>query len=409
MPRLRPMIVVSLTSEVFYPALPGGFAQYFRYGPGLRDRGVQLRIHTALRPEHGEETELLVNGIEVLRHPVTEGSGPFREREELVGHALRRMHADPRGVKHCIQPNVLSWNSNARLWRAKLDGVPSVFYSMMFPEDAPRSFGPLARHKLRWAILRATFNRMIVCSERMRAAYHEIAGLPLDQMTVLPNGVDLERFSPGHDRLAFRAKLGLPAAAPIVVTCGSVVPRKGVDVLLDAWDRVVAAIPGALMVICGSVGVRPTFGDPEMRRELVDFTARIEQRLEGNASVRLAGEVEAVEEYHRAADLFVFPSRREGLPNAVLEAMASGLPCVVSPFAGIPDDGEEFGDDGRHFVRSSHDPQVLADDLIGMLKAPERRAAMGAEARRLMELTQPMKRAIDTLEAIYRGVFRDGA
>lgn len=396
------MIVVSLISEVFYPVLPGGFAQFFRYGPGLRERGVQLRVHTTLQPEHGDERELVVNGIEIQRHGLPEGIDVHRERTQLIRRALVRMERDGREVSHCLQPSGNSWQSSALLWRSRIQGIASTFYFTMFPDGPLGGGDQRIRHALRIRAEQAPYAKLIVCSRRMKVAYEQIAGRRTDRMVVLPNGVDLERFAPPAARAEYRRKLGLPEGVPLVLFCGSVTPRKGVDVLLDAWDRVSEALPQAVLVILGSVGMRPTFRGTAMRTQLEEFTREIEGRLADDPTVILPGEVEGVEDYYRAADLFVFPSRREGLPNAVLEAMASGLPCVIAPFAGIPDDGEEFGFHGKHFVRSSHDPERMAADVLELLVSTGKGAVMGKAAREWMEATQQPEQTLDLLAGFYR-------
>jgi glycosyltransferase involved in cell wall biosynthesis len=82
--------------------------------------------------------------------------------------------------------------------------------------------------------------------------------------------------------------------------------------------------------------------------------------------------------------------------------MASGLPCVVAPFAGIPDEGEEFGSDGKHYVRSSHDPEVMAADMLDLIRAPEKAVSIGRAARQRMEQTQQMEKTLDLLAEYYR-------
>lgn len=399
------VIEVSLISEVFYPVLPGGLAQFFRYAPGLRERGVQLRVHTTLKQEHQGERELEVNGATIHRHELPDGLPHQVERVELIKRALARIEGDRTGAAHCLQPNGDTWASCRLLWKARFRGIPSTYYYTMFPEDPPDRLDLRLRYALRIRALQAPYGKLIVCSHRMKAAFERVTGRRSTKMVVLPNGVDLERFAPGGEGPELRTRLGLPTEGEVVLYCGSVTPRKGIDVLLDAWERVGEARPGAHLVILGSIGMRPSFRDPGMQRELISFTGEIRKRLkslQGRTSIILPGEVDCVEDYYRASDLFVFPSRREGLPNAVLEAMACGLPCVISPFEGIPADGEEFGDHGRHFLRSGHDPERLGADLMSLLDAPERRTAMGAAARDWMERTQRPERTLDLLAGYYR-------
>lgn len=411
-------IEVHLTTEIFYPELPGGLRQFFRYGPGLRDRGIQLVVHT--KPATGEAPrDHVENAIEIREHQLPPGLGHHQERLRLLKLAIaevrRRRRAAP-AKAYCLQPNGIELRSMLTLWRARLSGIPSVFYSTMFPDDPPARPFEAFRYRLRLRVLLSPLSRILVCSHRIAAAYQRLAGASSRRTVVLPNGVDLDRFAPpgaglggASGRRALRERLGLPPDKKIVVYVGSIIRRKGVDILVEAWREVAAADPSAHLVLVGEFELRATFRDPGLREDHGSFTKEFEAALSGLAddgaggSVVMTGNVDNVIDYLRASDVFVFPSLREGLPNAVLEGMACGLPCVVAPFAGIPDDGEEFGDDGTHFVRASHRPEVLAEKLVGTLADTGAREAMGAAARLHVEATQNMGGTLDRFAAAYRG------
>jgi glycosyltransferase involved in cell wall biosynthesis len=119
-----------------------------------------------------------------------------------------------------------------------------------------------------------------------------------------------------------------------------------------------------------------------------------------SASVRFVGYRRDVSEFLQAADAFFFPSDREGVPNAVLEAMACGLPCVLTPFFGS---STQLGVAGEHFVLSERTPHALADTMRTLAGwSPERRAALGAKARQLMVATMSMDHAVDVHCQLYR-------
>ena len=93
--------------------------------------------------------------------------------------------------------------------------------------------------------------------------------------------------------------------------------------------------------------------------------------------VIFTGGVNNVEDYFRAADLLVFPSRREGMPNAMPEAMACGLPVITTPFLGLP---AEFGFPGVHYVLTDWNTEVLAADIQKQLSRGEYRRQLGQAA-----------------------------
>ncbi len=140
-----------------------------------------------------------------------------------------------------------------------------------------------------------------------------------EKITVLRNGVDLDRFAP-RDRTAIRASLGLQG--PVWLTVGHLVELKGVHIVIEALARV----PDATLLIAGD-------GPEEHKlRALVE-------RLGLDARVRFLGAIPHADlcDYYNAADAMVLASSREGMPNVVLESMACGTPVVATPVGGMPE------------------------------------------------------------------------
>jgi glycosyltransferase involved in cell wall biosynthesis len=133
----------------------------------------------------------------------------------------------------------------------------------------------------------------------------------------LPNGVDSRRFQPisAGERLDLRRRLGLPEEAVILLFTGRFVFSKGIDLLVTAFGQLAAERGEENVILClagSGVGQAEAVGVPN------------------EPGIRAFSPLEDVSPLLQAADVFVFPSRREGLPNAVLEALAVGLPCVLS-------------------------------------------------------------------------------
>jgi len=158
------------------------------------------------------------------------------------------------------------------------------------------------------------------------------------RMARLAPGVDTATFRPGAGGAAVRQRLGL-GDRPVVLCVSRLVPRKGQDTLLRAWSRVLAAAPGAILLIAGA----GPFG-----KNLEDLS----ERLRLTHSVRFAGAVpwQDLPAWYDAADVFAMPCRTrrggldvEGLGIVYLEASATGLPVVGGDSGGAPDailDGE---------------------------------------------------------------------
>jgi glycosyltransferase involved in cell wall biosynthesis len=142
----------------------------------------------------------------------------------------------------------------------------------------------------------------------------------------IPNGVDVGRFRPasGVQRAAARASLGLPDSSFLLGFMGRLDKQKGVDVLIQAWSKTKFPARGGLLCIAGE------------GREAAALRGMAADLRAATDTVRFLGRVGPAE-FLRALDGFVLPSRYEGMPNALLEAMASGLACLGTQIGGTED------------------------------------------------------------------------
>ena len=188
-------------------------------------------------------------------------------------------------------------------------------------------------------------------------------GVPAGRVTVIPNGVDVARFGrPG----AAAAELELQPGVPVVGSVGCLAPRKDYGTLLEA------------LALLRERGLEPQLvlvGDGIERARLEE-----QARTLGIAGrVRFLGERPDVERLLPLMDVFVLSSREEGIPNALLEAMAAGRPAVATAVGGTP----EVLEDGRTgWLVPPRDPRALADALAEALEARDEAARRGAAARR---------------------------
>jgi len=193
----------------------------------------------------------------------------------------------------------------------------------------------------------------------------------------LSPGVDVERFTPGADGSAVRREHGLDTA-PVVVCVSRLVARKGQDVLVAGWPRVLARHPDARLLLVG--------GGPDeasLRRAVV--------RLGLQDSVVLTGPVapDRLPEHYAAGDVFAMPCRTrragldvEGLGMVFLEAAACGRPVVAGTSGGAPETVRE-GVTGH--VVDPRSPDAVASAIAGLLDDPARARAMGAAGRAWVE------------------------
>jgi len=404
------MLDLYLPANFFYPELPGGSLQYSRYAPFLRERGISLTVVTPKRSHHAED-ELEYNAVRVLRKVLPPGFDALRQQMALVDEAgkLALASGNRRVVMQPIGTFANDLESLRQLWKWHRRGVPLARHFTQVPQAPTGSFLGMTRSRLRERIGFSPFSRLLMCSSEMGRAFQRASGISARRIEVIPNGIDQSVFHPldSAAKPALRAALGLPTEGLVVLSVCSIIPRKGVDLLIAAWENVLGHHPDATLVLVGSNTVRPTVGNPEARSNVADYLESIRRSVEALSrpgSVRFAGEVANVQDYYRAADLFAFASLQEGLPSAVMEAMSCGLPSVLAPFHGFPAPGEEYGFPDRHYVPVSHDPASIAGGLRRLLDSAAERETIGNEATRWICDTQQMNHAADRLAAIYESL-----
>ena len=242
------------------------------------------------------------------------------------------------------------------------------------------------------------FYDAIICQSEDQRDYLLQLGVRRE-IQIVANGVDTEVFRPAsttEDKLRLRQSLGLPLDEPVFLYVGSVQPRKGTDILLEAWQKLVSTGSKARLCI---IGPRFDLKNPKW----ADFTAAIARAMAGPGmedSVIFYGFKSNIVDYLQAADAFVFPSENEGVPNAVLEAMACELPCVLTPFFR---DSTQLGQAEQHFILVERSPAALAKTLLKVAEGPEEaRRAYGRQARALMIDTMNMNHAVKVHCDLYR-------
>ncbi len=242
--------------------------------------------------------------------------------------------------------------------------------------------------KLEWWAFKY-FDRFIALSSEIKDELVRLK-VPGDRVVSLPNGVNAKRFYPvtpdKKEQLKAQLKLG---SQPIVTFVGQISNRKGTDVLINAWKGVLGDCPDAHLVLIG-----PT-GDQDMYCSDRTFITIINGLIEEywlQDHVVMLGERQDVELYLQASDIFVLPSKLEGMPNVLLEAMACGLPCVTTRVSGTQD----IIDDGTSGLLVEYgDPEALRTCLVALLRDSERRCRIGVNAKRTIDGRFSLERIAD--------------
>ena len=211
--------------------------------------------------------------------------------------------------------------------------------------------------------------RLVAPSAEVAAAFRESFHLPRARFRVIPNGPAAEPPPPGFDRERFRREIAGEGVGRLIVTVARLQPEKAIDDLLAAAVRLRDRVPGLRIAVAGS-------GPEEeaLRGQL--------ERSGLSESVFLLGSRSDVGLLLGAADVFCLPSRHEGLPVSLLEAMQAGLACVTTRVGGIPGVISD-GVDG--LLVGPSDPEALAEALQRVLLDTELARSLGERARAVVD------------------------
>ena len=380
--RERP-ITVGMVIQRYYPHIGGAENQLRALLPRLRARGIRPLVLT--RRLEGTLGVDLLDGTPVLRF-AARGS-KVQAGGEYVAGALsfllrRRREIDVLHAHEMLSPATIGL-------MAKLCGGPPLLVKVLRGGELSdlRALRRRPLGTLRWEAYRRWVDRFIAISDEIeRELLAE--GVPSARIRRIPNGVDVDLFRPvepgGQARL--RAKLGL-GDAPTAIYAGRLAPEKRIETVVGAWPAIRSRVPGAQLLVVGDGPSAPA--------------------LRGRATegVRLLGAQDTVTPYLQASDVFVLPSVAEGLSNAMLEAMACGLPCLVHAHGGALDAVEQ--DVSGRFLEGESAEAVTAA-LVDLLTRPNARLALGARARAVVVDRYSLDSVADRLAALYRQLARRG-
>ena len=350
------MILVMMFTHRYlpHPFAGGAETQIHALAPLLAERGVE--VHLITRQDPGLLAEEQLGAVHVYRAP-------------MAGHrsldALSYLNFAVRKARQ-IQPDILHAHhlrspASAGLLAAHLQRIPLVVKLLGGGES-----GDINRLNQTWSgrarlgLLKAKVDRFIWIGACITAELEAI-GVGQGQQIRLPNGVDVSRFLPLDDQACIHRKQALGLAPGLnVLFSGRLISQKRLPDLLSAWQKIHHHHPEANLLIAGA--------GPE---------AESLTKLAG-PQVCWLGYRRDIDQLLPAVDLFVLPSISEGLSNALLEAMASGIACLASD---IPGNNELISDDvdGRLFAAT--DVSALAQQIDDLLQSAEQRQRLGLAAR----------------------------
>ena len=402
-----------IASPSFYPIYGGAQLRFARYIPSFEKNGLDVYVFTGLHPISGEESVLAqkadrkisygsvyeenVDGIKVRK--VSLPSMPRLLRTVFYNHALlatcRDIERRPQVLQLVgrLRPLSLYW-----IKAIKSLGIPICYAITIFSE---KKLGIGKAWDFRRKYFRKLYNSLdciIVNSPAMKSALADL-GIST-RVEVIRNGVDVKRFLPAPERESIadlRRELGIDKDSVVLISIGAIIPRKGCDLLIEAWDR--------LCRLCQGKDIHLIFVGPrrnQTKPELLNFNRRIQKilcRSSNPEHVHFIGVVKNVEDYLRISDIFVLPSKREGTPNSMLEAMAVGLPVVITPFDGLSDD---LGEPGRDFILVNREARELADALYKLINDEAYKESIGVNGRKWVIKNHNMDAVIQRYVGLYR-------
>lgn len=250
----------------------------------------------------------------------------------------------------------------------------------------------------RWILLTAErvacscAHRVLCNSKSLRAEALALGLAPAAKLLVLgegsSNGVDVERFSPGPGTV--RDQLAIPRDAPVVGFVGRLTRDKGLPELIEAFDRILLAEPSTHLLLVGWF---------DRAEDALD--AALRHRILTHPRIHCSGFVSDTAPYYRGMDVMVLPTWREGFPNAVLEAQATGIPVVTTESTGARD---AVVPEVTGLLIPPGYPEAIVEAVVKLLRDPERRVYMGRAARAWVTEHYSEERVLGLTAEYYRSL-----
>lgn len=305
-------------------------------------------------------------------------------RRLLVGKLKRVFNRERPDIVHSR-----NWGAIEAIVAARMAGVRAVVHSEHGLELSTYRRQPWRRNVIR-QICFAWADRVFAVSQALKAYYRQQLWIAENRMGVIPNGVDTEKYCPCEGtRLTARQKLGAGPDTLVIGTVGRLDPVKDHGTLFRAVDLVLASGLSVQLVIVGDGPERKALeADIQVRKATAERTVFV-------------GEASDIPSQLNSFDVFVLPSRAEGMSNALLEAMSVGTACVVTRVGGNPELVEE-GLSGLLFEPG--DAATLATHLRFLALNPQFRQSLASNARRRVEDHFSLRRMLSNYAHLYEEV-----
>ena len=294
-----------------------------------------------------------------------------------------------RGLIHDQQVQIVhTFFNTSDLWGglvARWSGVPILVSSR-------RDMGILrtSKHRIAYRLLAGMYDQVQAVCEEVREASIRQDGLDPGRVVTVHNGVDLDEMhsAPALDRTTLPELTG---ASHVIVNVANVRRVKGIDVLIRAAAPICRKFPRLRVLVVGHISESAYFEELKT----------LAQNLGLEENIKFLGQRHDVFSLLKSCDVFCLLSRSEGHSNALLEAMACGLPCVATRVGG---NAEVVIEEQTGFLVPSEQPELASERIIRLLDHPEVAQKMGERGRQIVEEKFTVKRMIEQTTELYDGL-----
>jgi len=355
----------------------------------LREAGFKVTLVTS--PGELLEQTATREGVEAVAVPMKRRLVPLADLLSLVRLWLLLGRLRPDLVEFST-PKAGLLGSLAALLR----GVPRRIY-VLRGLRLETAMGLKLRAMLMGERIAAACAHVVLCnSTSLRDKALELRVTRPSKLKILGDGssigVDTRRFSPGPSDV--REQLGLGSDAQVVGFVGRLTRDKGLPELIEAFDSILDAAPTACLLLVG------WFDESEDA-----LGGDLRARIQSHPRVHMTGYVRDTAPYYRVMDLMVLPTWREGFPNVVLEAAATGIPVVTTLSTGSRD---SVVPEVTGLLIPPGYPEAITEAVLKLLGDPERRQRMGRSARAWVEQHYAEDRVLGLMTAFYQDLFISG-
>lgn len=343
---------ICIVSSIIPPHFSGSGIRAYKYALRLKEKNLLAFVLTQKLEEGAQGTTLELqslpsNMIITVPEDIYKGKdrkNKLRYFKDFLGYQVTLIstlfwkifqNRNSFSIIHCIEAG--SWLSLYSVLIGKMFHKKTILEMTLLDSDDPLSI----KKNTNWPIgllrywLFSKADVIISISPALTKAY-KLSGMPITKLREVPNSVDTDQFSPisEAEKISLRSQMGYHENQIIVLCVGAIIKRKGMDLLIKAFQKFKNRHDNALLILVGPI---PSSDNKRIRKgyqEYLEIKKMIDDFQLGHF-IQLTGTKNNIDEYMKISDFFVFLSRQEGLPNVLLESMSTGLPVITLNRAGV--------------------------------------------------------------------------